>query len=964
MQLPAWMQRLFLLQHQGQDVNNILGQRGPPPELWSPEASARRYPNPPSIVQRPDALPARPQPPMAAPPIPFPTINRAVAASTQNPATAMATRASGPLSDQPPAQGIGLVDKWVRDITGIALGHQPRGLDGQMGPQGLGNMIAVGAMFLPELRGLLPARAVEPAAAALRAAELTANPEARLFAAGAPEWSVLSSPARTGRPAPAVGNLALDIPTFMRQPYRAERRGLGTSMNVPTFMRRREDATGIYKSIVDQGGVTLNPLTRKPSQATGFAVADPAFTHTIPANVENPAEAIQRWMQSPQVRDRLKQPHAHIGGWRDPQTGQIEVNVTDVIADEGVARRIGGQRQQKAIGRLEQGAYQGDVNLPQSWAEEQAQRAGSPSMALTRRPNMALAPVEQRSTALVPYQPRSTALVRQPGTGSSVLAEGLSRDAAVGQMKTFNAAGIRAQMQRRADGTFAIVRKGAPQAGTAVMKAKPKPPAPAIGPRGEAEDLSGFQSRLRTVVDTDPNMPEQATIRDWIKRLNGNPNVPKAELKAVMDAYGAQYDDHLATAAKVVTHDELLDIIDEFSPVRHLEREVLEGSGGREMTEEVINQEVEHLAEQEAEYYRNDRFPEELRARDERLNELKTSLQDFYGPEGGEREFQALMEEYDPLQQADFEGMDERTLSAYADETDNTNLEQAIERLNRLRGDPAQLPLPGVRGPDPNGEQLRGLVQRLQRAEGQQAEAARALLDADPDRMDMDFLRQQAVEGLEQTGDFTPEGEGVGNTEYSTYQRVDQSAPYREILVINPDLKGKISGGHFSDSGVENIQTHARGEIHDNTYLMIEAQSDVGQKANRPGAGYSRSIADNPFVPTERWAQLSTGASLRQAADEGLDRFAWVTPEDRVRRASLHPESAHITYGIAVPKAVERIFRWLDEPMKITMVKLKGGTFPSVKLTVRMRKKILKAGVPALSTIPFLPGLLEERPRR
>jgi len=71
-----------------------------------------------------------------------------------------------------------------------------------------------------------------------------------------------------------------------------------------------------------------------------------------------------------------------------------------------------------------------------------------------------------------------------------------------------------------------------------------------------------------------------------------------------------------------------------------------------------------------------------------------------------------------------------------------------------------------------------------------------------------------------------------------------------------------------------------------------------------------------PFADTERWAQLSTGGSLIQAANEGKSYFAWVTPENRMDPANLAEEAANITYGHAVPKAVERIFRWLDMPLK------------------------------------------------
>jgi hypothetical protein len=208
-----------------------------------------------------------------------------------------------------------------------------------------------------------------------------------------------------------------------------------------------------------------------------------------------------------------------------------------------------------------------------------------------------------------------------------------------------------------------------------------------------------------------------------------------------------------------------------------------------------------------------------------------------------------------------------------------------------------------------------------------------------------------------------------GDTQYSDYQRVDEEAPYREILIRDPEQER--ASAHWGDEA-PGVIAHARGEIHGDNYHMLEAQSDMVQKMNqikRSGMGGWGQMEQSlkPFHTTERWAQLATGASLHQAAQEGMTSFSWPTPADRVSRASLAPESAEITYGQAVPKAVERIFKHLGETPEYGSHRAGGTTFPKVTLTKAMRDKILKMGVPALSTIPFLAprvrgGLLGDRP--
>jgi hypothetical protein len=110
------------------------------------------------------------------------------------------------------------------------------------------------------------------------------------------------------------------------------------------------------------GGATLNPKTLKPMKGSGYLVADPRFTQTF--TPENQAEAVAQWAARPEVAERLKKPGAHIGTWRDPETGILEVNVSDAVEDLERARRLGIARNQKAAGHIKAGAYQGDINLP------------------------------------------------------------------------------------------------------------------------------------------------------------------------------------------------------------------------------------------------------------------------------------------------------------------------------------------------------------------------------------------------------------------------------------------------------------------------------------------------------------------------------------------------------------------------------------------------------------------------
>lgn len=233
---------------------------------------------------------------------------------------------------------------------------------------------------------------------------------------------------------------------------------------------------------------------------------------------------------------------------------------------------------------------------------------------------------------------------------------------------------------------------------------------------------------------------------------------------------------------------------------------------------------------------------------------------------------------------------------------------------------------------------------KMQRAESADREGAQAALDHDNFDMDehltsreRDHIEQEAINNLEETGEYG--GSGDRETQFHDYQRVDEDVPYREITIHQRGAG--VRGGHFNDSN--DLVAHARGEIHGDTYLMIEAQSDFAQRLK--GDAPKRV----PFADTERWAQLSTGASIIQAAMEKKRYFAWVTPANRMDRASLAEEAANITYGHAVPKAVKRIFNWLDMPFEPK--KFLGEEAMRIEITPEMRKRILNAGIPALGLV-------------
>lgn len=147
---------------------------------------------------------------------------------------------------------------------------------------------------------------------------------------------------------------------------------VGPTVAAFTPVTARPDLSGAVARGLEQGGFTLDPRTGKMFAGTGFAVADPKATLNV---TEVTPQVLRDFLDAPHVREALQREGAHLGGWRDPQTGQLEINVTDILPDEEGARRLGVARQQKAVGRLEGGAYAGDVALGPEQIKAAAVRA-------------------------------------------------------------------------------------------------------------------------------------------------------------------------------------------------------------------------------------------------------------------------------------------------------------------------------------------------------------------------------------------------------------------------------------------------------------------------------------------------------------------------------------------------------------------------------------------------------------
>lgn len=545
-----------------------------------------------------------------------------------------------------------------------------------------------------------------------------------------------------------------------------------------------------------------------------------------------------------------------------------------------------------------------------------------------------------------------SALARAGAIGDqpNLIASGLSKDDAVAQMKDLSAKGQRAQMQRADDGTFSIIKRGEAQPKVPTLQ-----PTPTLAePAGQPTE-SGFQSRLMTALRTNPNLPKKPlTLDQWQQVLATTPGVPPAEFQAVRDkieSLGHEADWQRATnemgplhndfsdfsqarsnhfqelqaerAAQGITSDQLAQLVARHSPVADLERTVLKASSEPKSFNEAA---ARAAARAEVRDEMTRRRGEYATRAFREINGATLKLADEYGL-GPARHIQRAI------------------------------LRQQFPALSDLAGTPAPnaVEAPAALAPSDFHAMLPAATEDPSRL----FDAAQHLASAHNSYREAIGLHNNAVNNTLPIGDVERVVEerrqwaGVerGDTQYSQYQRIDPSAPYREILIRQPGLGTDAS--HFGPQG-NDVIAHARGELQNGgkDYVMIEGQSDAAHTLRQRPQNFTNT--QKLFEPTDRWAQLATAASLRQAAEEGADRFLWSTEHNRMQAASLNADAAHATYGVAIPKAVKRIFAHLGiehEPVPGT------STTMGVKLSPEARRRILTYGVPALGLgLGFLPA--------
>jgi hypothetical protein len=152
------------------------------------------------------------------------------------------------------------------------------------------------------------------------------------------------SPEPAGRPAAVSRGAA-------QQPITARAHDLKTPPAAQSFRERN-----LIKALSGEGGATLT-AEGAPFAGSGYAVARPELT----AFAKSPEE-MRAFLQRPEVQKALRE-GAYIGKWTDPSNGVTEINITDILPDEAAARQLGVQREQKALGHLKDGVYQGDISL-------------------------------------------------------------------------------------------------------------------------------------------------------------------------------------------------------------------------------------------------------------------------------------------------------------------------------------------------------------------------------------------------------------------------------------------------------------------------------------------------------------------------------------------------------------------------------------------------------------------------
>jgi hypothetical protein len=100
--------------------------------------------------------------------------------------------------------------------------------------------------------------------------------------------------------------------------------------------------------LTESGGFTFDPRAGRFIEGQGFAVANPPGNKAvIIEGADNVEDAIQQAMA--QNRNLLKKPGMMLGGWRDPETGKVFLEVSEVAPTRERALQLAKDRNEKAV---------------------------------------------------------------------------------------------------------------------------------------------------------------------------------------------------------------------------------------------------------------------------------------------------------------------------------------------------------------------------------------------------------------------------------------------------------------------------------------------------------------------------------------------------------------------------------------------------------------------------------------
>lgn len=124
--------------------------------------------------------------------------------------------------------------------------------------------------------------------------------------------------------------------------------GPGEIGRLATLARGAERITleNMAREITSAGGVTMN-LRSGTRPAVGYAVARPGTVQLVD---EVTPTVLRDFMREHRVA--LESPTAHLGAWKNPETGQWEMNLTDVHPDLPTALQEGHARGEQSVGDL------------------------------------------------------------------------------------------------------------------------------------------------------------------------------------------------------------------------------------------------------------------------------------------------------------------------------------------------------------------------------------------------------------------------------------------------------------------------------------------------------------------------------------------------------------------------------------------------------------------------------------